>query len=186
MEEGETIGGVDVVPLAVMARQQWTYAVHRKLFAIEGERVGVLPARAAERHPREHAGAAQQGFYCRARDDPTMLVDRTRSNEQQEAANGDVAYSDAMLDDVDTHADAVMMLQTEGVGGEVTVHTVRYTVANAFFPVLMNAFNDTAGDGTLIPLDADACPTDAMQRLMAICDAVMKADDPSRAVASGR
>jgi hypothetical protein len=130
--------------------------------------------------------------------DPAAVV------KDADVADGDGAACAIAAGDEDGAAQAgvqgaVLRLQTEAANGALTVLTVRCSVVTALFPVLhhivedlgidtrtttavpSDVLSDTASDtdngavAQLVPLDADACPTDAVRRLIAIGDAVVTA-----------
>lgn len=167
VENGETINGAAVLPLAVLASQQWANAVERR-----------VEAGATRPLQRPRVDGA----------DPAVHVKRAKTNEEQAAAgDGDAGevVRDVVRSDEGTDTESVLKLQTKGVDGTVKVVSIHTVVANALFPVLRNLVEDLGIDvqspvGTtapIIPLDAEACPADALRRLVAIADAVVEAEN---------
>jgi hypothetical protein len=233
VEDGVMVDDAPVVPLAEMARQQWTNAIRRKLIADAGRDAQLSTD--ASKVVTPGAAAAADGDHDddgrdaqlptdepgggRARDDTASPsgdvphVKRVRVNDKldpaavvkdADVADGDGAACAIAAGDEDGAAQAgvqgaVLRLQTEAANGALTVLTVRCSVVTALFPVLhhivedlgidtrtttavpSDVLSDTASDtdngavAQLVPLDADACPTDAVRRLIAIGDAVVTA-----------
>jgi hypothetical protein len=75
-----------------------------------------------------------------------------------------------------------MRLRTIDARGEATIAELPVAVANALFSVLSNLVNDLSiGEGevetTVVPLDADACPTDVVLRLIRLGTAIVDGPD---------
>jgi hypothetical protein len=76
-------------------------------------------------------------------------------------------------------ADKCMQLQTTD-DGVTTIHELRVLVAASLFPVLSNLVDDLSIDesdlgATVVPLNADACPTGAVGQLIRLGDAIVGA-----------